>query len=376
MSGDSDHLIPDNVEASEQPTCTFSFTTTTITQISSYSESLSVDANADFEGWGASFSASVDYKEAKETVSNQETRLYSTKAECIVYAASIYYNNAKLSNNFRQAVLELNSTGDFTDYYNLIDQYGTHFVSSIKMGGRYGYQSEMSNSKVMEMSSKGTNVKMAAGYSGVASVKASSATETQKKQSEEFNKARTEVKEFFVGGGPPSGDEDWTPHAWSTTVAENPLPIRYKLVSIEQLFTSERFPEDNNIHTKSETLKRIMTLYCQRISSDPELCGKDFQDAKPMIPVKIVHELKQEPLSSMLPIPAYFYPVLEPYERVLGVLLGSKTPDSTVVIKSHNVGALSDVVKPASSWKQSDHPFQSLFSLPKFVRHLFAHQDS
>ena len=369
VSADGKHYLPDHVSAKNQPSCSFSFTTSAITNTASYSESLSVEAKVEGEGWGASFSASAGSKSTKETTSSHENRFYSAKADCTVYVAEIDYDHANISDVFKKIVHQLGT--NITDqqqlngYYKLIAQYGTHFVSSVTMGGRYGYRSEMSNSKAMELSSQGINVNVAAGYSGVVSVSASAATDYQKKQAKEFNEARTNVEEFFVGGGPPSDNENWNPHAWATTVAENPLPISYKLIHIEQLLIREHFPKDKQINTKREILKKVMAAYCRQISSEPELCDREYRNTSSFIPLKMV--TKFEP-SSLLYDFVIWTPILEPHERLPGMLVTrDKMPTNTFVIKTTEFSKLSDVARPAKSWIQHQFVGLFLYAIPVYI---------
>lgn len=349
---DGEHLVPDHVSANNQPSCSFSFSAQTITEVSSYSESLSLDASVEGEGWGASFSASVGYKSAKETTSSHEYRLYSSKAKCTAYAASIRYKHAKLSESFKETVEDLptDTTGE-SEYRDLIDFYGTHFVRYVEMGGRYGYRSEMSNTKAMELSSQGINVKAAAGYSGIVSVHGSVTTDSQKEQAKEFDEARESVEQFFVGGGPPD-DETWNEYKWASSVAENPLPISYKLVPIESLLTSEYFPENDQINLKRQMLSHAMTEYCKQISSEPQLCGKSAQDPPPLITIKIVSSFTVASDDTLKNV-KFWVPVFEsPYERVAGMLITSsdsnKPPSNSFVMNAQTSN--SDVVRPAIDW--------------------------
>ena len=357
MNPDGVHYVPDHVAVQDQPTCYFSFATSTITSTASYSESLSVDASVEGEGWGASFSASAGYTSAKDTTSSYETRLYSAKAECAAYKAWIDYKYANLTTDFKEHVHDLGTNSSdkmqLVKYRAFIEYIGTHFVSSMTMGGRYGFESELSVSKVVELSSQGINVKVAAGYSGLASVSASAATDYQKKQAKEFDESRSSVKEFFVGGGPPSDNENWTAHAWSTTVKENPLPVSYMLISIESLFTHEYFPEDKDISVKRKMLKNAMREYCLSTSSEPELCDNEFRNSTSLIPLRMTSDL-----TGYIYDDSYSYflwmPTLKPFERVPGVIVTSiqEKPKYAFTIKTTQPSSdLSDVVRPAKSWK-------------------------
>ena len=353
---DGNHSVPDHVTATDQPICSFDFSTSAITGTASYSQSLSVDAAVQGGGWGAHFSASVDYQHVSEITSGQEDRLYSSKAQCTVYEATIAYNTAELTKDFVDSVKRLTANSSDPDtslqYQNFINLYGTHFVYSMRMGGRYGYQSEITNMNSMELTTHGFDVKAAAGYSGLFSVSASAGTEEQKKQAEAFNSARSRVTEFFVGGGPP-GNDGWTKYDWQKTVEEDPLPLKYKLVRIENMFTDYYFPDDNDIDAKRDILKEALLEYCRKLSIVPGLCDSAYNDFPTLIPIRILspENVKQ--------YKAYHIPLLEPNEKAAGIMVGSARPNTSFIIRANNESQLIDLVRPADGWVRSNHSKES-----------------
>ena len=349
LTPDGQHLVPDHATAMNQPSCSFSFVTSTISNSANLSTSLSEDASVEGKGWGASFSASVGYKNVHETTSHSESRFYSTKAQCMVYSASINYNTAMLSNDFVNSVSNLsfvNSTSNETisQYLNFINQYGTHFVYSMRMGGRYGYRSEVSNSKSMELTSQGLNVKVAAGYSGLKTVSANAVTDDQEKQAQEFEEARSSVQEFFVGGGPPIGSGNWTAKSWAATVEKNPLPITYTIVHIENLLTSDYFPRDTNIAAKKAILLDTLKLYCFKISAEPDLCYQEYRNST-LIPLRLLKEAEVQHSNNNL-----WLPILKPLEKVPGMVVSQNFPSTLFVILSNDNTDISSLVRPAGNW--------------------------
>ena len=349
---DGEHSVPDHVTAMNQPSCSFSFTTSAVTGTASYAQSLAVDASVQGGGWGAKFSASVDYQQVSETTSSHEDHFYSSKAQCMVYEATLDYGNAELTEDFRGNVerLSINSSDPDTSiqYQNFINLYGTHFVYSMRMGGRYGYRSEITNSNSMELTMQGLDIKIAAGYSGLFSVSASAATEEEKKQAQAFNSARSSVEEFFVGGAPP-GSDDWTAKDWANTVAEDPLPIVYKLAHIEDLLIDDYFPDDNDIDAKRDILKEVMLEHCRKISIDPGLCDTEYTGSSTLIPIKILSPENVGHHSRN-----YYVPLLEPFEKAPGIIIGRTHPNTSFIIRANDENKLIDLVRPALEWVHSN----------------------
>ena len=79
---DGTYSIPDHTQARTSQTCSFDFVTETNMQMDSYYDSLKFDVNADFSGWGASFSASFDYKEVHDSSTSHDSTYVSTHALC------------------------------------------------------------------------------------------------------------------------------------------------------------------------------------------------------------------------------------------------------------------------------------------------------
>ena len=101
-TADGRYSIPDNTQATSSSTCTFDFSSETTDSISSYYNSLKVDVNADFSGWGASFSASADYKEVHENSVSNEYRYVSSHATCEAFIASVQIDTANLNPAFKK----------------------------------------------------------------------------------------------------------------------------------------------------------------------------------------------------------------------------------------------------------------------------------
>ena len=88
-----------------------------------------------------------------------------SKKNFFFYSSWLVFPISSYEGLYRQCYLRLgaNSSDQDTRQSNiktlLICMYGTHFVYSMRMGGRYGYQSEITNSNSMELTIQGLNVK-------------------------------------------------------------------------------------------------------------------------------------------------------------------------------------------------------------------------
>ena len=276
---------------------------------------MQVSVGADFSGYGASLiSASVDYKTVQSSTSSSSSRYVSSHANCAVYRARVL-PEANISDWLKVAVKQLGN--DSKGYIDFLNNYGTHYIEKVTMGGRYGFLSKFEESKYMTMMSTGLDVSLAAGYSGEVAVNVKASTEMQKNMSEQFNSHRDSRSIFNVGGKPPT-DENGTAMAWAQTVKDNPLPIHYDLKEIADLFTKEYFENDPDIEMKQANLKNATYYYCKdtlRLSFCNST-GPENQARIKIVTSKDMRQMLDDEGTVML-----YQTVNNPYYAVMGMFL-------------------------------------------------------
>ena len=279
-TADGRYSIPDHTMVNDAQSCSFSFSSSVTRDAGSYMDSLKVHVDAEFRGWGASFSTSDDYQQVHKSTENRQTMYISSQAQCEAYGASV--DGATFLISFVDSVLHLpdvvNSSTQAA-YLNFIQEYGTHIASAIKMGGRYGIRSEFTTQNYSALSSTDLNIKASAGYSGLVHVGASLDTEQKKKDAETYNDHRTTYLMYQVGGKPPV-DENQTAFEWAQTVKEDPLPLSYSLTELYKYLTRRFIPQEPNIDIKRENLRNVTYEYCILHVPDTSLCMKDFGPGK------------------------------------------------------------------------------------------------
>merc|ERR1712136_716456 len=88
--------------------CEMSFSSELIAGTKSYQKDLSTKVSADFKGFGASFSASTEFKSMQQTNKAHSTFYTMTEAKCCVYTASLNdFDAPPLSENFLIGVKRL-----------------------------------------------------------------------------------------------------------------------------------------------------------------------------------------------------------------------------------------------------------------------------
>lgn len=229
-TSDGRYNVPDGFTLRSDTGCHLTFTSTATAKTSEYKKSLETAVSADFSGYGASFSASTDYKHFRTSTTAEQKRSVSSVAECSVYsAANNRYAAPVLTDNFKAALAALPAEyGDGSAFFDLIDEFGTHLVKHVTMGARFGFNSYFTEEGWTSMESDGIDVTTAAEYEGVVKAGGKVDVKSQQDAQQAFDSNKTEYELITLGSAPARGDAiDWAQQAIT-----EPMPIRYSLVSL------------------------------------------------------------------------------------------------------------------------------------------------
>ena len=295
QTADGRYLIPIGTNIIGDSGCQVSASSEEIIGKKSYSQTLennaSINGEGSMSGFGAKFSASLDYKQVSKDTSEQKSIFISSKAECSVYSGAILvFNPPKLSQNFINGVDTLKEQYNQDDYVNFIQNFGTHFIANFKMGARYGFISKMTVDNYTKLLIKNINVSAAASasYAGV-TAGTSSQTKHDQELAEEFNKARTDYKTFSLGKQFPS---DGKPETWANDSLNDPMPISYKLLSIAYIFKNSNIfkllPQGKDYNKIYDNMKKAYGDYCQTLKSAGQLSSCEVpEDDKPLPKIEL-----------------------------------------------------------------------------------------
>ena len=342
------YSIPDNINVLEDAVCNLIFNTDIIEDIGSYFKSFQyiVDV-AKYEEWGASFSASLNYKEIYSETSSLNLSTYvSSSAMCYSYSASTaLFDN--LNPKFVSDVQNLPVVPtDLTDYIDFLQHWGTHVVSRIYMGGRYGVLSKFSKSDYTYLASTGLDIDDAAGFSAILSLSPNAVTDEERQQAELFNSYRRDYQTFHVGNKPPLNSK--STYDWYLAVDANPLPLYYSINDLSDVLSTEYFPNDENISAKSANLKKAVTEYCQSLEvADITYCVNSGPTPTSKIQVTFSNDYVDMPCGQ--PYGKFSFPgTHNPNFKSLGTLKKTNsTVHATVLV---NINSPSNLIRKATGW--------------------------
>lgn len=258
-----DHTVVDPVMSS----CSASFVSRTMTGEEQYVQSLEehviADVIADIS-WDAKFAANRDYRLVSDTTKNNQTIIVQSSAQCVLYAVALYLNDApKLDPAFLTLVAQLPTTYDEYAYTTLVDKYGTHVVTSMNLGGRFGQRSALADIGYVDLLKGNVNIEYSAALAAQVSSGDSNMTPTQKEEASQFSaKTVAGSSATFNIGGPFKADSA----AWAASVMqEGPMPLRYEVQSLDRLFTTQYMPAASV--AKRDNVRKILNSYCAVLMS-------------------------------------------------------------------------------------------------------------
>ena len=148
------------------------------------------------------------------------------------------------------------------DLVQFIEYFGTHYVSEVTFGARFTKQHKVSQTEYKELRDKKISVEAQASYSGALSIGGGfSFDQKQRDLATNFQK-NVETWTITVGAAPPSNGDAMT---WASSVKENPVPTKYSLSPIYDLFT-ERYAENLpgiDLNAMRERLRNTSRNYCR-----------------------------------------------------------------------------------------------------------------
>ncbi len=293
MTSDMRYLVPDGTSFLKAVSCRIDFSSTEGRSEKSYMNSLSntVGTESSFLGFG--FKASTTVQSKTEELKTASFSYVNTEAVCSVYTGAIFMDlPPKPSDEFIASLSKCDKDPSDENFRNLIDNYGTHFLTDIVMGAKFGEESKIKTDEYEKMEADGFDVGTAAGHSGKFSAGVTTETSSEKEQRERFESARTSKTTYSYGSNIPS---DGDANTWASQSSDDPMPINMDITALSELMTEE-FLGDTGIDYEKlkQPLIEYLTQYCSQLV--------DEQKAKDCMPPTGTYGFSQIVLMAMIHI--------------------------------------------------------------------------
>ena len=261
LTADCRYFLPKGLVIVPDISCVTSFTSSAIQDQYQLTKSLSASAKIGGGGWGAKFSASAEYKKTSAEVGSKETVYINSQAKCDYYLSMIDdLQPPALTKSFLMMARALNTE---SDVFKLFDYYGTHYLKEVTFGARLVYENKMSKNSFKTLSESSFSVTASASYSGLARVEGSAGLSAGEQRQSELFRTKVETSTISVGAPPPPNGST---NQWASEVKENPVPTKYEMAGIEELFTKKFM---DNIILDYERIYRLINgskdKYCEHL---------------------------------------------------------------------------------------------------------------
>ncbi|XP_048745195.2 uncharacterized protein LOC125658102 [Ostrea edulis] len=300
FTADGEYRVPDNVDVIAESSAKFGSSLYSVQSESDYKSMLSVDAsvNAGGGGWGlsASFSASASYQKNTQEIQKGETTTLSIVSRAVVYRARMSETSkmSKVTDYFEKAVMLLPMEDCEEDslqemYLNFIQEFGTHYTTQVVMGAKAVQQLTFSKSDLSKMESEGISATVAAqvAYSGFgvsADGGFSVGTASEEESKQRVQNTNKEQYEYYIGGNPPAADfssgSTESLREWARSAYEKPVPIQYRLTSIDTLIKPGYFRGITyGLFDRRRCMRKALYSYCKQTVS-PSLCNPPDESSR------------------------------------------------------------------------------------------------
>ena len=269
-NGDCRYLLPKGIMAVPDVSCDVSFKSDIVKSKADFHKSLSASANIKGGGFGFEFSASASYQKSSSDMSSGEYVYIISRAQCTSYFSRIDFENPPPFNDgFLAAARALTASDSSSqDVLNFIDAYGTHFVDEVTFGSSYTQEHKMSSETFSEKNDEKFSVEVQAGYSGAFSVGGGFSLDSEQQQAASNFAKSVETTTVTVGSAPPSNGDAMT---WASVSKENPVPIKYSLRPIADLFTAKfHTNSDLDLSAIRRKLQNAPQKSCEALKSQGE----------------------------------------------------------------------------------------------------------
>lgn len=149
------------------------------------------------------------------------------------------------------------------DVLQFVKYYGTHFFSDVTFGAKFIQSHKVTQGALTTLKKSSFSVEAQASYSGLFSIGGGfSMNSDQRNAASNFLK-NVQTTTITVGSSPPSNGDAMT---WAASVQSNPVPTKYTLTGIENLFTdhfTRHLSPEVNYGSLKMKLVSAAYKYCQ-----------------------------------------------------------------------------------------------------------------
>eukprot|EP00112_Aurelia_sp_Birch-Aquarium-sp1_P022745 Seg652.2 transcript_id=Seg652.2/GoldUCD/mRNA.D3Y31 product="hypothetical protein" protein_id=Seg652.2/GoldUCD/D3Y31 len=267
ITSDCRYSVPKGWIVVPDVSCVASFSSNIVKD--TYELTKAIEASVEVSGGGfwVEFSASTEFKHMSSVVSSRQFVYVNSQARCDYYLSTLdVVQPPPLDPSF---IIIAKAIQTQKDVFDFLDLYGTHFLKQVTFGARFVFEDKMKTSDFQTMEQNSVDVKASASYAGLMRIGGSAHLSYDERVKATEYRKYVETSVVSVGAVPsPNGGH----LVWASKVKENPIPTKYKLAEIDDLFTAN-YMEGTGIDytTISQLIKSSKSAYCNNLQTKGEL---------------------------------------------------------------------------------------------------------
>jgi hypothetical protein len=267
--------VPDKTTAIELNECSLEQYIKVIGDNMSYSEAIGVNVAGNFSGFNTSFQLSVDYQHVEQDTESHENVFAHVTCNCSAYDLTMHiFDHPEVDDDFVLGSQMLPAAYDEDLYMEFIREFGTHVLTQVRVGGRWGWQMEFTEQSFSHMEGTGVNISAGIAYAGKWAAGISFDVGVHHQDMIAVTKAVSHNSTFNVGG-------TFSPdvNTWTASVKDDPMPLQLHLLELSDLFTPLYLPNGTELDAKRESMRHAVRSYCEYVKKhiDPKAkCGSQL----------------------------------------------------------------------------------------------------
>jgi len=216
---------------------------------------------------GLEFSLSLDFKHIDNETRSNTSIFAQVSAKCTAYQLTMKtFDHPEVDLNFVEGVNSLPDHYDEATYMRFLQVFGTHVVTQLQVGGRWGWQMSFNHFAYTNMLDNSIDVAAGISYAGEvkAGIKFHHSDDTNSAMAVEQSISKNSS---FNVGGTFSPDKE----TWMASVKDQPMPTQLTLVSLDALLTTSYLPNTTNttlLSARATAMREAFKHYCPYVKTN------------------------------------------------------------------------------------------------------------
>jgi len=259
--------VPDKTTSQMLSSCSLDQEQSEIYSAYDYQQGLSVGFSVDVGYDGLQFTLGMEFGTVKAKTEEHDSIYAQVTSVCAAYDLTMHmFDHPDVDPNFAAGVDSLPADYDEGAYMTFLSRFGTHVITSLMAGGRWGWQMSFEWNRYVSMLDDHINVEAGIKYAGEVNAGFSLNSSADTRSMAAVVHSISANSSFSVGG-------DLVPDVtkWMASVKEDPAPVHMTLTSVAHFLTPS-FVNSSDLQQKQTNMEKAVKGYCPFLAKyDPNI---------------------------------------------------------------------------------------------------------